>query len=243
MVPQMGDPARRLIGFRNGVYDTTTGTFSPHDRENWLRSVNSVSYTAPKPGESLAEHAPNFWKWLTRAAGRNHDKQERILAALFMVLANRYDWQMFLEVTGPGGSGKSIMAEIATMLAGTYNTTSATIETLESSRERAAVIGYSLIILPNHEKWSGDGAGIKAITGGDAVSVDPKYRDAYSTHIAAAILAVNNNPMRITDRSGGVSRRRVILHFPEIIPPNERDPQLKEKISGELAVIVRQLMQ
>ncbi|MFZ4216123.1 primase-like DNA-binding domain-containing protein, partial [Pantoea endophytica] len=70
-----------------------------------------------------------------------------------------------------------------------------------------------------------------------------KYRDAYSTHIPAVILAVNNNPMRFTDRSGGVSRRRVILHFPEIIPANERDPQLKEKISGELAVIVRQLMQ
>ena len=160
-----------------------------------------------------------------------------------MVLANRYDWQLFLEVTGPGGSGKSIMAEIATMLAGTDNATSATIETLESSRERASVIGYSLIILPDQEKWSGDGAGIKAITGGDAVSVDPKYKDAYSTHIPAVILAVNNNPMRFTDRSGGVSRRRVILHFPEIIPANERDPQLKEKIQGELAVIVRQLMQ
>jgi len=75
------------------------------------------------------------------------------------------------------------------------------------------------------------------------LSVNPKYCDAYSTHIPAVILAVNNNPMRFTDRSGGVSRRRVILHFPEIIPEDERDPQLKEKISGELAVIVRQLMQ
>lgn len=129
------------------------------------------------------------------------------------------------------------------MLAGKDNTTSATIETLESSRERAAVIGYSLIILPDQEKWSGDGAGIKAITGGDAVSVDPKYRDAYSTHIPAVILAVNNNPMRFTDRSGGVSRRRVIMHFPEQIAPEERDPQLKDKIAQELAVIVRQLMQ
>lgn len=57
------------------------------------------------------------------------------------------------------------------------------------------------------------------------------------------ILAVNNNPMRFTDRSGGVSRRRVILHFPEQIAPEERDPQLKNKIARELAVIVRQLMQ
>lgn len=84
---------------------------------------------------------------------------------------------------------------------------------------------------------------IKAINGGDTLSVNPKYCDAYSTHIPAVILAVNNNPMRFTDRSGGVSSRRVILHFPEIIPEDERDPQLKEKISGELAVIVRQLMQ
>lgn len=54
---------------------------------------------------------------------------------------------------------------------------------------------------------------------------------------------MNNNPMRFTDRSGDVSRRRVILHFPEIVSASERDPQLKEKIRGELAIIVRQLMQ
>lgn len=242
MVPQMGKPSRCLIGFRNGVFDTATGTFSPHRREHWLRTVNSVDYTAPRPGENLADHAPYFWRWLTRAAGHNHDKQERILAALFMVLANRYDWQMFLEVTGPGGSGKSVMASIATLLAGKDNTTSATIDTLESSRERASVVGFSLIILPDQEKWSGDGAGIKAITGGDAVSVDPKYRDAYSTHIPAVILAVNNIPIHLTDRSDGDSRRGVILHFPELIAPEERDPQLRDIISRKLAVIVRQLM-
>lgn len=243
IIPQQEAPARRLIGFRNGVLDTSSGIFSPHSKSHWLRTLCDVDFTPPVEGETLETNAPNFWRWLDRAAGGNAQKRNIILAALFMVLANRYDWQLFLEVTGPGGSGKSILAEIATMLAGKDNTTSATIETLESSRERAAVIGYSLIILPDQEKWSGDGAGIKAITGGDAVSVDPKYRDAYSTHIPAVILAVNNNPMRFTDRSGGVSRRRVIMHFPEQIAPEERDSQLKDKIACELAVIVRQLMQ
>lgn len=65
-----------------------------------------------------------------------------------MVLANRYDWQLFLEVTGPGGSGKSILAEIATMLAGEDNATSATIEMLESPRERAALIGFHWFDFP-----------------------------------------------------------------------------------------------
>ena len=243
IIPRQDAPARRLIGFRNGVLDTSTGVFSRHSKAHWLRTLCDVDFTPPVKGETLEAHAPNFWRWLDRAAGSCADKRDVILAALFMVLANRYDWQLFLEVTGPGGSGKSILAEIATMLAGEDNATSATIETLESPRERAALIGFSLIRLPDQEKWSGDGAGLKAITGGDAVSVDPKYRDAYSTHIPAVILAVNNNPMRFTDRSGGVSRRRVIIHFPEQIAPEERDPQLKDKIAHELAVIVRQLMQ
>ena len=243
IIPQQDAPARRLIGFRNGVLDTKSNIFSPHSKTHWLRTLCDVDFTPPVAGETLETHAPNFWRWLDRAAGSRADKRDVILAALFMVLANRYDWQLFLEVTGPGGSGKSILAEIATMLAGEDNATSATIETLESPRERAALIGFSLIRLPDQEKWSGDGAGLKAITGGDAVSVDPKYRDAYSTQIPAVILAVNNNPMRFTDRSGGVSRRRVIMHFPEQIAPEERDPTLKDKIARELAVIVRQLMQ
>ncbi|HAV1788442.1 TPA: DNA primase [Enterobacter hormaechei subsp. xiangfangensis] len=243
IIPQQDAPARRLIGFRNGVLDTQSGIFSPHSKSHWLRTLCDVDFTPPVEGEMLETHAPNFWRWLDRAAGKNPQKRDVILAALFMVLANRYDWQLFLEVTGPGGSGKSILAEIATLLAGEDNATSADIDTLEDPRKRASLIGFSLIRLPDQEKWSGDGAGLKAITGGDAVSVDPKYQNPYSTHIPAVILAVNNNPMRFTDRSGGVSRRRVIIHFPEQIAPEERDPQLRDKIARELAVIVRQLMQ
>ncbi|WP_243080841.1 primase-helicase zinc-binding domain-containing protein, partial [Klebsiella pneumoniae] len=242
IIPQQEAPARRLIGFRNGVLDTQSGIFSPHSKSYWLRTLCDVDFTPPVEGETLETHAPNFWRWLDRAASHNPTKRNVILAALFMVLANRYDWQLFLEVTGPGGSGKSILAEIATMLAGEDNATSADIDTLEDPRKRASLIGFSLIRLPDQEKWSGDGAGLKAITGGDAVSVDPKYQNPYSTHIPAVILAVNNNPMRFTDRSGGVSRRRVIIHFPEQIAPEERDPQLRDKIARELAVIVRQLM-
>lgn len=243
IIPQQDTPARRLIGFRNGVLDTRSGIFSPHHKSHWMRTLCDVDFTPPVAGETLETHAPHFWRWLNRAAGGRADKRDVILAALFMVLANRYDWQLFLEVTGPGGSGKSILAEIATLLAGEDNATSADIDTLEDPRKRASLIGFSLIRLPDQEKWSGDGAGLKAITGGDAVSVDPKYQNPYSTHIPAVILAVNNNPMRFTDRSGGVSRRRVIIHFPEQIAPEERDPQLKDKIARELAVIVRQLMQ
>lgn len=241
-LPVMGATARNLIGFSNGVFDTRTGQFRQHSKEDWLLIASELPFSQPAEGETLATHAPNFWKWLRRSAGNNERKADRILAALFMVLANRYDWQLFIEVTGPGGGGKSIMAETATMLAGRNNTVSANMKALEEARERALLVGYSLIILPDMTRYAGDGAGIKAITGGDKVAIDPKHKAPYSTRIQAVVLAVNNNAMSFSDRSGGISRRRVIFNFPEVVPENERDPMLPEKIEGELAVVIRHLL-
>lgn len=241
-LPVMGVTARNLIGFSNGVFDTRTGQFRQHSKTDWLLIASELPFSPPAEGETLASHAPNFWKWLRRSVANNNRKTDRVLAALFMVLANRYDWQLFLEVTGPGGSGKSVMAEICTMLAGKANTVSASMKALEDARDRALVVGYSLIIMPDMTRYAGDGAGIKAITGGDKVSIDPKHKAPYSTRIQAVVLAVNNNAMTFSDRSGGISRRRVIFNFTEVVPENERDTMLAEKIEGELAVIIRHLL-
>ncbi|HCM7538226.1 TPA: DNA primase [Klebsiella pneumoniae] len=241
-LPVMGVTARNLIGFSNGVFDTRTGQFRQHSKTDWLLIASELPFSPPAEGETLASHAPNFWKWLRRSVASNDRKTDRVLAALFMVLANRYDWQLFLEVTGPGGSGKSVMSEICTMLAGKANTVSASMKALEDARDRALVVGYSLIIMPDMTRYAGDGAGIKAITGGDKVSIDPKHKAPYSTRIPAVVLAVNNNAMTFSDRSGGISRRRVIFNFSEVVPENERDSMLAEKIEGELAVVIRHLL-
>ncbi|EKZ3298478.1 DNA primase, partial [Salmonella enterica] len=92
------------------------------------------------------------------------------------------------------------------------------------------------------KRYAGDGSGLKAITGGDKVPIDPKHKAPYSMRIPAVVMAVNNNAMTFSDRSGGISRRRVIFNFPEEVPENERDPHLAEKIEGELAVIIRHIL-
>lgn len=241
-LPVMGVAERHLIGFSNGVFDTRSSEFRPHNRKDWLLVASDLPFSPPADDETLATHAPAFWKWLRRSVGNNDRRADRVLSALFMVLANRYDWQLFIEVTGPGGSGKSVMAEICTMLAGKVNTVSASMKALEEPRERALIVGYSLIIMPDMTRYAGDGAGIKAITGGDKVSIDPKHKAPYSTRIPAVVLAVNNNAMTFSDRSGGISRRRVIFNFSEVVPEDERDPLLAEKIEGELAVVIRHLL-
>ncbi|MDP1255239.1 DNA primase, partial [Klebsiella pneumoniae] len=76
-------------------------------------------------------------------------------------------------------SGKSVFTHIATMLAGAHNTARGNMAALDSARGRAQFVGTSMITLPDQPKYSGEGTGIKAITGGDAVEIDPKHEHQY----------------------------------------------------------------
>lgn len=106
-IPLMGEASRHLVGFANGVYDLNAKTFRAHKAEDWLTTHNGIVYTPPLPGETLKAHAPKFYQWLMHCADGEERKAACIKAGLFMVLANRYDWQLFLAVTGTGGAAKA----------------------------------------------------------------------------------------------------------------------------------------
>ncbi|HAI0194172.1 TPA: DNA primase [Escherichia coli] len=238
----MGEPSGDLLPFANGALDLKTGEFSPHTPENWITTHNGIEYTPPAPGENIRDNAPNFHKWLEHAAGKDPRKMMRICAALYMIMANRYDWQMFIEATGDGGSGKSTFTHIASLLAGKQNTVSAEMTSLDDAGGRAQVVGSRLIVLADQPKYTGEGTGIKKITGGDPVEINPKYEKRFTTVIRAVVLATNNNPMIFTERAGGVSRRRVIFRFDNIVREDEKDKELPEKIAAEIPVIIRRLL-
>ena len=238
----MGEPSGDLLPFANGALDLKTGEFSPHTPENWITTNNGIEYTPPAPGENIRDNAPNFHKWLDHAAGKDPRKMMRICAALYMIMANRYDWQMFIEATGDGGSGKSTFTHIASLLAGKQNTVSAEMTSLDDAGGRAQVVGSRLIVLADQPKYTGEGTGIKKITGGDPVEINPKYEKRFTAVIRAVVLATNNNPMIFTERAGGVSRRRVIFRFDNIVSEAEKDKDLPEKVAAEIPVIIRRLL-
>lgn len=238
----MGEPSGDLLPFANGALDLKTGEFSPHTPENWITTHNGIEYTPPAPGENIRDNAPNFHKWLEHAAGKDPRKMMRICAALYMIMANRYDWQMFIEATGDGGSGKSTFTHIASLLAGKQNTVSAEMTSLDDAGGRALVVGSRLIVLADQPKYTGEGTGIKKITGGDPVEINPKYEKRFTAVIRAVVLATNNNPMIFTERAGGVARRRVIFRFDNIVSEAEKDRELPEKIAAEIPVIIRRLL-
>ncbi|EDJ5487134.1 toprim domain-containing protein [Salmonella enterica] len=242
ILDEIGEQPSSVIGFANCIYDRSKQEFRPHSPENWLRTHNGIVFSEAAPHENVEQHAPAFWRWLSHAASGSPARMARIKAALFMVLANRYDWQMFIEATGRGGSGKSVFAGIATMLAGEHNTEPADMEMLDSRRDRAPLFGKSLIVLPDQTQYVGSGSGLKAITGGDRVSIDPKHMKPFSAIIKAVVLVTCNEPMKFTENNGGISRRRVIFAFNRPVEDEQKDPDLLDKIAAELPVIIRHLL-
>lgn len=242
MLPVLADTSKDLIGFANGVYDLITQLFRPHDPADGLLTHNGITYGKPHLGESIERHAPNFFRWLTHAANSDKDRMDRIKAALYMVLANRYEWQLFLEVTGEGGSGKSVMANLCELLVGSENVGSSSMKRLESDFGLESVWDKRLILLPDQPRYAGDGALLKAITGGDEVPVNPKGKAIFSAKVRAVVLATNNEPMVFKERNGGIARRRVIFTFNRVVVEADKDPLLGEKIAAELPVVIRHLL-
>ncbi len=234
-LPKMGTQAQELIAFNNGTLNRTTLEFLPHYRENWLMSYIPHEYL------NSAQNTPYFDKWLEFVSGGKESKKNAILAALYAVLTNRNDWQLFFEVTGDGGSGKSVFANIATLLAGEQNTESGRLVDLDEPRGRESFVGKTLLICPEQSRYGGDGGGLKSITGGDPVNIDPKHRTKFKAVIPAVVLIVNNEATRFTERSGGIERRRVIFHFDKVVPENERDPNFMDKIEREVGGIIYKL--
>ena len=235
-VPKMGVQTQELIAFNNGTLNRTTLEFLPHYRKNWLTSYIPHDYL------NSAQNTPHFDKWLDFVSGGKESKKNAILAALYVILTNRNDWQLFFEVTGDGGSGKSVFANIATLLAGEQNTESGRLVDLDEPRGRESFVGKTLLICPEQSRYGGDGGGLKSITGGDPVNIDPKHRSKFKAVIPAVVLIVNNEATRFTERSGGIERRRVIFHFDKVVPENERDPNFMDKIEMEAGGIIYKLI-
>ncbi|HDL3294190.1 TPA: DNA primase, partial [Mannheimia haemolytica] len=57
----------------------------------------------------------------------------------------------------------------------------------------------------------------------------------------AVFMTTNNTPILFTENSGGTERRRVIFKFDRIVPIEERDFNLIDKIQAETGGIIRLL--
>ena len=70
----------------------------PYRKEYYLTGFNPCDYLETQTP------TPNFDKWINFISNDSEERKKSLLAALYMILNNRYDWQLTLELIGePGG--------------------------------------------------------------------------------------------------------------------------------------------
>ncbi|AKD40795.1 TPA: D5 N like family protein [Pasteurella multocida] len=225
-----------LIGFQNGVLNKKTGEFLTHNINHYLRSVENFNCTTQN------KSTPYFDDWIDFVSNGNQNKRNAILAGLYMVLTNRHEWGLFLEATGIAGAGKSVFSQIASIINGGSNTAYISLQELEIDRKRAMLIGKSLAISPDQKPYKGSADELKAITGGDSVTVKLVYVDDFAVKLNPVFMLVTNYPLLFTDRNGGIARRRIIIPFDRAIPKEKKDVHFIDKVQTEVYGIVNKLL-
>lgn len=225
-----------FIGFRNGVLNKKTGEFLPHKADHFIRFIDDFNCT------THSKKTPFFDDWLDFVSHNNEPKKQAILAGLYMILTNRHEWGLFLEATGTAGAGKSIFGEIATIINGKGNTAILDLKAFEDIKGRVVLIGKTLAYSPDQKPYKGTADDLKAMTGGDPIKIKQLYRDEIEIKVNAVFMMSTNYPITFTDRNGGITRRRVIIHFTRAIPKEKKDVNFIEKVRQEVYGITNLLL-
>ncbi|MYN30292.1 DNA primase family protein [Duganella levis] len=226
---------RRLICLKNGTLDPVTRELLPHAPEHRRMCALDIEWNP-------AAEAKRFLTFLFEIWGAEPDYAERVeflqeWMGYLLLPSNKFE--RFLWLTGAGANGKSVLLEVMANLVGRENTTWAHLDRLNRTAVRATLEGKMLNISTemNADGTLVDGH-LKSITSGEPIDAEPKYKDPYSFIPTVKLVAATNHLPRLKDTSGGFARRACILAFNKVFSPEERDANLSQTLTGELAGIL-----
>ena len=199
----------RYLLFTNGVLDVTTRELLPFKRELYLTQQIPYAYNPAATCEPIV-------KWLKHTQFDNWQRTQVLRAWLRATLLSTYEIQKFIEIVGPGKSGKSTYANLAVALVGKKNVYSTDFENLEKNRfEAASYMGKKLLLFQDADRWGGSVSRLKAITGNDWIRAERKYQNEnYEPfQFKGLVIVTANEAIQSTDYTSGLARRRLTVPF------------------------------
>ena len=195
--------------FTNGLLEVSTRELLPFQRDLYITQQMPYEYDPSATCEEII-------KWLKHTQHNSWNRTQVLRAWLRATLLGNYEIQKFLEIVGPGKSGKSTYANLAVALVGRSNTYSTDFENMEKNRfEAAAYMGKKLLLFQDADRWGGSVSRLKAITGNDWIRSERKYQgealDPFQYHGMVIITA--NEAIQSTDYTSGLARRRLTIPF------------------------------
>jgi putative DNA primase/helicase len=168
---------RRYIGFQNGIYDLQIKTLIPFDSKLFIFSLIPFNFFTEPPKSVNTTDFPKIYNWLKYISRDNQDILNLLIYYLYCIIHSKTNYQIFLEIIGPGGSGKSTFIKLATCLVGMNNVRNTQLSFLENNRfETAALLNKKLIIITDSETYAGNVSVLKAITGEDPLRLEEKNK-------------------------------------------------------------------
>jgi len=195
--------------FTNGVLNVNTKQLLPFKKDMYFTQQLPYDYTPNSECELII-------KWLKNTQDGNWDRVQVLRAWLRAVLLSHSDIQKFVEIVGPGKSGKSTYANLAHALVGDDNAMISSLEHLEKNRfETANLYKKKLLLFNDVERYGGSVSVLKAITGRDLIRNERKFQSGSQKPFKfnGLVMITANEPIQTTDPTSGLARRRLTIPF------------------------------
>ncbi len=198
---------RHLLPLANGVLDTQSMTLTAYTHQHRFNWQLPYAYN-PEAKLNTVKH------WLWNATGQDMETVN-IIRAFFKMALLGGEAQKFLEVIGPGGTGKSTLIRLLIAFIGERNQVSTDLKNLEGNRfEAAALYGKRLALISDSSRYGGEVSVLKALTGGDPVRLEKKNQQQSGSFVFDGVVVVaSNEAIQTADYTSGLIRRRMPVTF------------------------------
>jgi P4 family phage/plasmid primase-like protien len=230
-----GRVADSEIPCKNGIIDVITGEKRPHAPTNLLERVLPIDWDV-KAECPAWDKALGIWFPADKDGGRRAALQEFFG---YIALAHA-KYKKAAVLLGESDTGKSVPALIAKAMVGSDFSCALGVEDMDDPVRRALIKGKALNVLTelSAEALIADGGFKTLVSTEEPISINAKYL-APETYVSTAKhLIVTNNLPRFNDHTSAMFNRLLIIPFTEVIPLEQQDRVLLEKLIAELPGIL-----
>lgn len=218
---------KNLLPLSNGVLNLKTRELAPHS------PAFRLTWSLPYHYNPLFICTPII-DWLHEMLDGKQDLVQLVRAYLKAIVTSRTDLQKYLELIGPGGTGKSTLIRLAIALIGVNNVHTTTLDSLENNRfETASIKDKRLVVITDSERYGGAVSRLKALTGQDGLPYEVKFKQSTGGFIPdAMVILAANEQIQSSDYTSGLQRRRLTLPMTLKIPSRSQRNLLTINDSG-----------